>query len=137
MVTKQEEEELIRILSEVLKAAYDVNQTKPGMIKIINSTVVDLKRQLQLARLDAKIEELKRIEPMGEDMPLVWTTGEDPDLAMTIPERIAELTAQKAHLTTKGVVQNEPVLDKSPCLECSGYCACNEPGHHIKGGDHE
>lgn len=52
----------------------------------------ELEQQLQLARLDAKIEELKVAD---EDLGIVLDK-------YYLKDRIAELTAQKAHLTTKG-----------------------------------
>jgi len=44
----------------------------------------------------ARIDELERIEPTGEDRLLVWTTGNNPDMAMTIDERIKELREEQS-----------------------------------------
>jgi len=46
--------------------------------------------------LEARQDELGRVEPVDEV--IIWTTGDDPELAMTIKERIAEL---ESTLTTK------------------------------------
>lgn len=110
----------------------------PGGDTTIGDVHDAIEKQLQLARIEAKIEAAKhvllkckvRVYPFGEEGGYVEEISYN-----EIMKYVKDLTAQKAHLTTKEGVQTVPPPTKvCDCIHGDGAC---EEHDDTKGGDHE
>lgn len=54
-------------------------------------SLAEFRNRIELLTEMARLKELQMVEINGVGPVFVWTTGEDPDMAMLIPERRAEL----------------------------------------------